>query len=257
MKSRRKSWNSTINSLLLLTSIAAISFMGVSYAIFTNNVEITTSISTAKINPIFCSKYYLEDKYGNSNLVIKLADDNHTLRITGEVTTQSNNGNGKNKPGYEASLHYCIKNDGTVPIKFIGDKSTIQSKINGSNNTLVKLKDSKDNASLEYEIDIPSDAGKSKFKLTINQQKGILNGGDSFYSETGNPKLNIETTEPGEYNFEVELPFILWNGSPVNYKSWKETLIIKGDITVKEAIEVPNNIDIVTADAPAKDSSNK
>ena len=68
MKSRRKSWNSTINSLLLLTSIAAISFMGVSYAIFTNNVEITTSISTAKIILYFAV-----------NIILKISMETATL----------------------------------------------------------------------------------------------------------------------------------------------------------------------------------
>jgi len=68
VKSRRKSWNSTINSLLLLTSIAAISFMGVSYAIFTNNVEITTSISTAKIILYFAV-----------NIILKISMETATL----------------------------------------------------------------------------------------------------------------------------------------------------------------------------------
>jgi hypothetical protein len=256
LKFKRKSSNLFKDTLLLITSIAIISFMGVGYAVWTNNVEIITSISTAKINPIFCSNYNLDEKHGSSNLVIKPEDDSHTFRITGDITMQGNNGNDKNNPGYKGFLHYCTKNDGTVPIKFIGDNGTIQVKINGSDKTLpVKIKDNKDNNSLEYEVEILADDGKGKLKITLNQQKGILYGGDSFYSETGNPKLQMETTEPGDYNFAIELPFILWNSSTMESNSWRTVLTIEGNITVEELVKDSNNMDNVIVEELVKDSN--
>jgi hypothetical protein len=236
LKFKRKRLNSFINRLLLITCIAVVSFMGVGYAAWNSNVEITTSISTAKVNPIFCGKYNFKKIHGSSNPLITFSEKKDAMLITGDITMEGSIENGNNIPGYKALLHYCIKNDATVPIKFIGSNGTIQVKINGSNKTLpVKIKDNEDNASLEYEIEIPAEDGEGKFKLTLNQQSGILKGGDSFYSETGNPKLQIEATKPGDYKFEIELPFILWNGSAEDNKTWKKTLIIKGDITVMEA----------------------
>lgn len=172
------------------------------------------SPSLEKIDPVFSSTYSIED----NNLSVILEEDNNTLRITGDVIMDGDNGT-----GYTTSLQYAIDNVGNVPIIFVGDTRTI------------KVKASKDTTSIKNNNKILPNNGI--LHLTLNQSKNLHNTKGSLSS------LEFRATGPGTYNFEIELPFILLNAT--KGQSLKKTLIIKGSITVKAPVQNSNNIDEV------------
>lgn len=80
------------------------------------------------------------------------------------------------EPDYKAFLHYCVVNKGSIPAKYDNQKDNIKDGIN----------------------------------VIINQESGILEPGENFYSETGNSKLDINALSKGNYRFDIMLPFKQW-----------------------------------------------
>ncbi len=110
MIKNRKNKNHIVKNLLLLSSIALINITGVSYAGWTNESKIFTTIETAQMGPAFNhtngNLESLDLKNDNACLSVKLEDE-RTLNIEGTVYTN-----------YNGTVPYSIFNNGTIPVKF-------------------------------------------------------------------------------------------------------------------------------------------
>lgn len=193
MRRKRKQRNSILKPFIIVTSIVLLNFSGITYASWNENIKMGTSISMGSIDPLFCKSNYHLDPIGpnrdNGELIITFEDE-YTMKVQGVVDNS-----------YKAFLHYCLLNNGTVPVKF---DETI---INGDNVDFLTLEKDK-------EINDKNGHNNSNggLKLQLNQQSGILlpnESGEKNYSfnETGNPKLHIQADEEGTYDFEIELLF--------------------------------------------------
>lgn len=190
--------------------------MGLSYAYWTGQLEIRTSLSTGLINPIFIKDnvridVVRDDSPGQENgnnssdgtegLKVGFLDD-HTMFITGQI-----------EEGYTAFIHYSIANDGTLPIKY--DHSILKQS--------VTLAASDDGA-------LSSAGDETWSKAQMNQQAQILAPQEKIYSVQGNGKPYVQiqvSNEQGGQNinnatneadtkvqdvrtFELHLPFDQW-----------------------------------------------
>lgn len=98
--------------LLVTTAIVILIAMGVSYGHWSESLDIFTSVSTGKMDVIFCdNNYYLDVKKGNHDLIVSFSDDNKIMNITGTVGHD-----------FQAFLHYCVKNTGDIPVKLTGSE---------------------------------------------------------------------------------------------------------------------------------------
>lgn len=182
--------------LIIISSIVLLNMMGVSYAYWTDQLQIVTTLSTGGINPVFSEgniKIVRADGDENdskstlSNLNLELKDDNHTIVIKGDI-----------EEGYKAIIDYGINNNGTIPIKY----------------------NQNPNNSVQQEELIVQDG----LKILLNQQPGIIEPKEKLLSERGNsnPKIQIQvpsqkkdissqnTQEQNSQSFELRLPFDQW-----------------------------------------------
>jgi len=180
---RRRKRKFTAVEITLLVFLVLLNFMGISYAYWNDGLAINTRVTMGSVDLCFCPTYSLEVKRGEGNLNISFNEDRTIMYIEGTVSDD-----------YKAFLHYCVRNRGSIPVKYIGS--------NGKD-----------------DVEFSSDA----LKVTVqNLQHGILEPGEKFYSETGNPKIHIESKktnknkngEDGDnsslYYFELEMPFTQW-----------------------------------------------
>lgn len=197
---KRRKKNKIAKPLLLITSIVLLNLTGISYASWQDDQQIFTEIKTAKMGPAFCDNFYLDapqPNRDNGDLSVTL-EDRQTINIQGTVD-----------PRYKAFLHYCVNNDGTIPIKF--------------DDALFEVTTGSDPTGFDFKVIGNEEAVKSKkrnrenlnnsnegLKLQLNQQAGILDPSEVFFSQTGNPKLHIQADEPGTYDFEINLLFKQW-----------------------------------------------
>lgn len=114
---------------------------------------------------------------------IRFTNDHSIKPIQGNSDLFSNVGDsiiniqGTIESDYKGFLNYGIQNNGSIPAKFIRQNLKVD---NG-------------------------------LTIHVNQQSGVLDGQETFYSENGNPKLQITAGEPGTYDFEFTLLFRQWN----------------------------------------------
>lgn len=220
----------------VITTVMILSFgtAGVGYAAWTDNIKTTASISTAKIDPIFCGRYNLTDVKGSSrDLKVtftngnKIDQDSNGYNVL-QLENKLHISNADDKSlRYKGFLHYCVINKGAIPIKFNGDNGIIQGKVNGNKIDIpVILKEKTSNEPEELQADISLYDGN--LKLILNQPKKILNEGESLYNENGAPQLQIEVLKEGVYSFEIELPFVM-KGTTNNSLEWNNKLIIRGN----------------------------
>lgn len=205
---------------IIISSIIALNAMGLSYAYWTDQLNIITSLTMGSMDPIFCESFdpqvtlVRDDSPGqrNGNNSGKGNEDNssdvteewsfefpddHTMVITGQI-----------EEGYKASINYCIVNAGTIPIKYSQSQGNDKGKGNGNGNG---------NGQGDLTI-------KNGLKIEVNQQREVLEPQDRFFAENGNgnPKVQIQVAnEPGGHTlsnpdvpdrrtFELNLPFDQW-----------------------------------------------
>ncbi|WZL73549.1 hypothetical protein QBE52_02110 [Clostridiaceae bacterium 35-E11] len=92
-------------SFFYIIAIAMLNIMGISYAIWNDQVHIKSFVSTGKIEPYFGDVYVMDKQNGNGDLMVYFEDE-YTINIQGQV-----------EPGYKAVLNYDIKNKGTMPVE--------------------------------------------------------------------------------------------------------------------------------------------
>jgi hypothetical protein len=189
--------------LILISAIFSLNAVGLSYAYWSGQVDIITTLTTGDIDPVFCPDNYKIDivpdgdpkqlngnNCGNgignlpqvSNLKVEFQDENHTMFITGQL-----------EEGYKAFINYCIANKGTIPIKY---DNQVQCKEN-----------------------VPEDCSQGMqngIKLEVDQASNIIMPQDEIFSKqgNGNPKLQIQAINgqgTNERSFEIKLPFVQWN----------------------------------------------
>jgi len=156
-------------NIIIGVSLILLNIVGISYAHWSEQLEITSSITSGKADAIFCKDYNLEVIRGNGSLTAARQKDEYDKWTIMDVS-------GKVEPGYKAFLHYCVINTGTVPFVF--------------DDQHIKL----DNGIV----------------LQLSQKSGILDPQQRFYSETGNPQLDITVPHNlanGFYPFEMVLNF--------------------------------------------------
>ncbi|WP_418790606.1 hypothetical protein [Phosphitispora sp. TUW77] len=151
--------------VLLMAVIIPLNFIGISYAYWNDGLDINNSVSTGLIEPLFCDNYSLDIIQGNGELNIGI-DDGDTITVDGRVYTD-----------YKAFINYCLKNEGTVPVKYSGQHDEFV------------------NARI-VDLSLPSG---------IIEPEGCIPSGDN------NLQLCIHADEEGIYDFEIEIPFQQWN----------------------------------------------
>ncbi len=92
--------------IILLLSIAFLNLLGISYAEWNNDVDIATKFLTGNADIKFCD-HYIKTNNGEENLRVDYNHDNTIMFVKGEVSSD-----------YNGFLHYYVKNNGTVPVKF-------------------------------------------------------------------------------------------------------------------------------------------
>ncbi len=95
-------------SLICLITIVSLSFTGISYAYWNDNLSIQTLIKTGNIDTGFRSE---ENKRALENLRTEFFDDNQIIFIS----TPTEDGV---EEGFTQKLVYTIENKGTVPVRF-------------------------------------------------------------------------------------------------------------------------------------------
>ena len=177
MKRKTKKKISLKLPVLIITFVIMLNFIGISYAYWNDTLQIATVLSTGNIDPLFCDDFSIKEKTGDGEVTVSF-EDKYNMTVRGTVYTD-----------YKSFLHYCVVNNGNIPVKFDGKNGTIPITVKGQQ---------------------PKD---KELKIQLNQQAGILYPENKFYSETGNPKLHIDAKNktPGIYEFEIELPFAQWN----------------------------------------------
>lgn len=159
--------------VIVAIAIGFLNFVGISYAQWNDQIEITASVSTGSAAPVFCKDCQVDGVKGEGTLDISFDKESSGKRVVLNV-------DGRVEPDYEAFVHYCVVNTGTIPLKFDGQH--------------IKENDG--------------------ITLQLNQLTGILAPGERFYSPTGTPQMYIQMPKQlpeGIYRFELELPFRQWN----------------------------------------------
>jgi len=211
--------------IIIISSIIVLNAMGVSYSYWTDQLQIDTTLKTGSINPTFCKENYWinivrdgsekgnypgwdDNKDGNphddestlSNLDITFDEKRQTMFIEGEL-----------EEGYKAFIHYCVVNNGTIPIKYMQKESK------KSRHEELKMQDG--------------------LKVQVEQPSEILEPHEKLFTEhsNGNPKIEIQVpnqsvgkgqsknnedpkVEEDRYTFEIDLPFYQWTGDKSSYR---------------------------------------
>lgn len=118
MKRRNKN-KSVGRYIVLVSSIAMINIMGVSYAYWNDNLNITTTVSTGKLDVKFCNQLSITERGNNADGDLKAIPNGD-----GSVTIS-----GWANPNYQAFVDFCVENVGTIPFKLVSVEY-----IDGNNN---------------------------------------------------------------------------------------------------------------------------
>lgn len=185
----------------MLSSIILLNAMGVSYAYWTDQLQIKTLLTTGSIAPKFDHVWFNvvknpddndgyqswrdAEKYTDLSVDPNRSDDT-TLYITGKVLE-----------GSKVFVHYGITNDSTIPIDYV-DTSKAQASGNNENNLQINV----------------SPLGKDKADVIAPGES--INNDDS----NGNPKIfiragNLDQSEESQ-SYEIpltELLFKQWNAA--------------------------------------------
>jgi len=172
-------------SIMCITALVVLNLLGVGYSFWNGGLGITTSIRSGNMDVYFCRnkcEYELEVKKRKGDLNIYFEDFNgkgyRKLIIDGTVYLDEKSSD------YKSVLHYCIKNGGSIPVKFDAKNGTIF---------------------------VPSEENEENtLKITLNQPNGVLKPGESLSNANGNPKIQIDAEDVGEYNFEIVIPYKQW-----------------------------------------------
>ena len=118
-KNRRKRPIGTL--IILASSIIMVNLLGVSYAYWNDNINITASISTGYIQPRFIGDEY--NMVGNSKA--SRSREEVEDESIGEITARFINDNtleisGWCYPNYNENISVRVGNDGTIPITYKG-----------------------------------------------------------------------------------------------------------------------------------------
>jgi hypothetical protein len=125
--------------LIIISSIAALNMMGMSYAYWNDQLEIVTKLSTGYMKPLFdknnsyvtiekvsdledCGddknnwgdNEYRKDEGKLNNVDVEIEDKGKTMIISGQL-----------EEGYQAIVHYSVLNQGTIPVKSVKNDETI------------------------------------------------------------------------------------------------------------------------------------
>jgi len=202
--------------LIIISSIIALNAMGVSYAYWTDQLQIITTLTTGNMNLAFSEdsnntiKVVPDEQYRPSiennrsdvkvnatplsQLKVAYSEDHHTMYITGQI-----------QEGYKAMINYGISNDGTIPIKY--DQNQINSRVN-SDLTIkqgLNIQVTQDPLVLNPQETIIPEQGNSRQELKI--QVPTESGGQ-------NKKISSQVKEiivPEVHTFNLILPFAQWN----------------------------------------------
>lgn len=161
--------------MVFVSALVLVNCLGISYSVWTEKMDIFSSVSTGQIAPSFSSSYYIQKVQGEGTIAVVQYDET-SLTVQGEVY-----------PGYQAFLHYNVRNGGGIPVKWT---PTAEQELAGQD----QLPD------------------QDELTLQLDQQTEPLNP-NSEYADDGNgsPKLGIQADKEGDYNWEMELPFRQWN----------------------------------------------
>ncbi len=106
MRRRKNKRLLSIKSIIYITSIAILNFIGVSYGVWSDHLNLDFATSTGNINPQFYlgSQKIVEDEDGE--LELTLSNDKSTLTIDGWCY-----------PGFNENIFIDIENYGSIPVQ--------------------------------------------------------------------------------------------------------------------------------------------
>ncbi|MBS4538546.1 hypothetical protein GOQ27_08730 [Clostridium sp. D2Q-11] len=200
MAKRRSKFKSKY--ILVIVVIVLMNLVGVSYAYWTDRLEIDARINTASMNVEFVKIGNVKtapqgnsDKELNLDIRDKDGKENNHLHISGTLK--------ENQKGF---VQFGIFNNSSIPVKYTRSQQ--------------EYKDFQFDNGLKVRVNLQSPKIEPKNKLLPPNNN----------SNIGNPKIQINSPKSsldvGIYTFEIKLPFNIAIGDT----EWTEDLIVTGSI---------------------------
>ncbi|UWG98621.1 hypothetical protein LPY66_07470 [Dehalobacter sp. DCM] len=99
--------HSFVRTFVFITCIFTLGLSGVSYAYWTNGLEITTKVGTGSLDVSFCDPASdNKEAEENGGLQVTFDQDKTTMTIAGNVD-----------PGFLGTVEYEFANNGSIPVK--------------------------------------------------------------------------------------------------------------------------------------------
>lgn len=92
--------------IMLVTCIVVLNALGISYAYWSDLMQIQAKVSTGNMNVIFLDETSFEKEKGEGTISVDLSEDKTEMYLSGTISTD-----------YDVILNYGILNNGSVPIK--------------------------------------------------------------------------------------------------------------------------------------------
>jgi|GEM_PF-3032362 len=163
--------------VLIGTALVFLNFIGITFSLWSEDLVIDGSWATGKVELAFTEQHSFSAAAGSGSLQASFATD-------GKGGPQVMSVYGKAEPGYEAFLHYSIKNSGTLPVTLCGKQ---ESNAEGAEEGII---------------------------VYVHQHEELLEAGEHLHDPNGLPMLQIHVPHglaDGIYSFEIRLPYRQWN----------------------------------------------
>ncbi|MGE4274067.1 MAG: hypothetical protein AB7E31_14595 [Desulfitobacterium sp.] len=213
--------------MIIVSAIIALNAMGITYAYWDDQLVIHTKLETGNIGSAFCDENYWINivKDGSEQGNRPSWDDSKkgineskisSLDITFDEKRQTMNINGTLEDGHKAFIHYCVVNNGTVPIKYMKneDSDAQNQKLVMDDGLIVQVQQQAKILEPQEKLLAANGNGNPKLEIQApNQSKGKGQPQKSEqFQGTGQTQVEL-----GTYSFAIDLPFKQWT---VDNSSW-------------------------------------
>jgi len=167
--------------MIFIASILTLGLSGVSYAYWTNGLDINGNIGTGSLDVVFNDQGSGNKAVSeNGGLQVTLDQDKTTMYVEGTVD-----------PGYVGTVEYQFTNNGNIPVKFAqasSDSDAVKNELSFPGEQVISLGNG------AYVVK-ENGAGNGKLQIDIG--------------ETADSEVGSSTS----YEFEIRIPFEQWTSN--------------------------------------------
>jgi hypothetical protein len=194
--------NKAIKFLIIMATISVLSFTGVSYAYWTDSVQIIAKASTGNIKAVFskADRFILDNR-----LQIQRLGDLNTDLVNFKILS------GFDVLGGVGAYKFEIKNNGSIPIKVMKDI-----KVNFDNYP---------NGHLKFELSYNEKFSNEEDEMILSNNDNIIDKGQSKIVY-----FKISVIEGIKDNCTVEIPYVQFNAEENEsdeYSGWNKSLKVR------------------------------